>query len=107
TSSTAPAPTVTISADPVSISAGDSSTLSWTSTNADFVSIDNDLGTVDLNGSLSVEPTKNKDLHDHRPRPWWYSNRYCYSFFGRICLFRSGCRVAVEIREIFGDKVED
>lgn len=30
TSSTAPAPTVTISADPVFISAGDSSTLSWT-----------------------------------------------------------------------------
>ncbi|WP_446007896.1 hypothetical protein [Candidatus Electrothrix sp.] len=55
---TTPAPTVTISADPTSITAGDSSTLNWISTNADSVSIDKGIGTVDLNGSVAVAPTE-------------------------------------------------
>ncbi|XOF33672.1 MAG: carboxypeptidase regulatory-like domain-containing protein [Candidatus Electrothrix sp. YB6] len=50
-------PTVSLSADPASIIAGGSSQLSWTSTNADSVSIDNGIGAVDLNGSFSVQPT--------------------------------------------------
>jgi hypothetical protein len=54
---TVPAPTVTISADPTSITAGGSSTLSWNSTNAETVSIDNGIGTVDLNGTQSVSPS--------------------------------------------------
>ncbi|WLE95637.1 MAG: RHS repeat-associated core domain-containing protein [Candidatus Electrothrix communis] len=51
-------PTVSLSADPDTIIKGGSSTLSWTSTNADTASIDNDIGTVDLNGSVSVTPTE-------------------------------------------------
>jgi hypothetical protein len=52
-----PSPEVTISADPTSITAGSSSTLTWTSTNAETVSIDNGIGTVDLNGTQSVSPS--------------------------------------------------
>ncbi|MCI5193972.1 MAG: hypothetical protein D3915_12750 [Candidatus Electrothrix sp. AU1_5] len=53
----APAPTVSLSAAPTSITAGNSATLSWTSSNADSVSIDNGIGTVDPSGSVSVTPS--------------------------------------------------
>lgn len=48
-------PTVTISASPDHIFTGDTTTLTWTSTNADSATIDSDIGDVDLNGSLDVE----------------------------------------------------
>ncbi|MCI5159923.1 MAG: hypothetical protein D3906_16150, partial [Candidatus Electrothrix sp. AUS1_2] len=51
-------PTVSLSADPVSIIAGDSSTLSWTSTNADSVTITPDIGSVSANGTQSVSPSE-------------------------------------------------
>ncbi len=47
---------VNISADPFRIDAGGSSTISWSSSNADTVSIDNGIGTVIASGSLSVSP---------------------------------------------------
>jgi len=50
-------PAVSISADPVAIVVGSSSTLSWTSTNADSVSLSHGIGNVDLNGSTSVSPS--------------------------------------------------
>jgi hypothetical protein len=49
-----PPPTVTITATPDTISSGGSSTLTWTSTNATSVAIDQGIGTVQLNGSLVV-----------------------------------------------------
>ncbi|HEV7485820.1 MAG TPA: hypothetical protein VGQ65_09060 [Thermoanaerobaculia bacterium] len=49
-------PTATFSAAPTSITAGQSSTLTWTSTNATSVSIDNGVGSQALNGSVSVSP---------------------------------------------------
>lgn len=49
-------PTVKISASPTSIVVGSSSTLTWTSTNATSASIDNGIGEVSLNGSISVFP---------------------------------------------------
>ncbi len=49
-------PTVSISADPSMILAGDASILAWTSSDADTVSIDNDIGSVELNGSTSTSP---------------------------------------------------
>ncbi len=52
-----PAPTVTLTADPTSITAGNSSTLSWSSTSADSVSIDNGIGPVATNGTQIVSPT--------------------------------------------------
>jgi len=52
----APAPTATFSAAPTSISAGQSSTLTWTSSNATTVSIDNGVGSQPLNGSIGVSP---------------------------------------------------
>jgi YVTN family beta-propeller protein len=49
-------PTVTISATPAAIQLGQSSTLSWTSTNATSASIDQGIGTVPVNGSQVVTP---------------------------------------------------
>jgi len=49
--------TVDITADPDSIEAGASSTLSWSSVGADTCVIEPDIGTVDVNGSISVSPT--------------------------------------------------
>ena len=49
-------PTVSISADPDIIIAGDFSLLAWTTTHADSVSIDNGIGPVETNGSMSIEP---------------------------------------------------
>lgn len=49
-------PEVSISADPQSIYAGQPATLSWTSSHADQVYLDNNIGSVVLNGSLPVSP---------------------------------------------------
>ena len=51
-------PTVTLSADPMVIVAGGSSILTWTSTHADTVTIDQGIGSVDLNGTTTVSPTE-------------------------------------------------
>src|SRR5438034_1296164 len=51
------APTVTISADPSTIEKGQSSTLTWSSTNATNVSIDQGIGDVSTSGSRSVSPS--------------------------------------------------
>jgi peptidoglycan-associated lipoprotein len=52
----AAAPTVTLSAEPSSINKGDSSTLSWTSTNATSLTIAPEVGTVTAEGSTKVTP---------------------------------------------------
>jgi RHS repeat-associated protein len=57
TISVIPPPIVDITADPVSIILGAGATLSWTSTDADTVSIDNGIGQVPPSGSLAVSPT--------------------------------------------------
>ena len=53
-----PLPEVTFTSDPATIYVGQSSTLSWTSTNADTCSIEPGIGSVDLNGSTAVSPTE-------------------------------------------------
>lgn len=53
---TEPPPTVTIAADPGTIPAGEATFLTWTSSNADAVSIEPGIGGVDPNGSVSVSP---------------------------------------------------
>jgi len=50
-------PTVQISANPATIQTGQSSTLSWTSTNATSCSIDQGIGSVDCNSSKLVSPS--------------------------------------------------
>jgi len=52
-----PQPTVTLSANPDSINRGDSSTLSWTSTNATQLTIAPGIGTVNAEGSSAVTPS--------------------------------------------------
>ena len=55
---TYPAPTCTFSADPGSITSGDSSTLTWSTDNASSIVITPDVGDSDLSGSVSVSPTE-------------------------------------------------
>ena len=55
---TPPLPTVTITADPLSIQLGDSSALTWTSTYADSCSIEPDVGAVAITGSTTVCPNE-------------------------------------------------
>ena len=50
-------PTATISASPTTVQKGKSSTLSWTTTNATNVAIDQGIGDVSTNGSRSVSPS--------------------------------------------------
>jgi|GEM_PF-3072145 len=52
-----PAPTATFSAAPTSVASGGSSTLTWTTTNATSVSIDNGIGSKPVNGNVTVNPT--------------------------------------------------
>ena len=58
TGSSAPPPQITFSADPVTIHGAESSVLTWQSMNADSVSIDQGIGLVDADGSISVSPTE-------------------------------------------------
>jgi peptidoglycan-associated lipoprotein len=58
----APAPTASLSASPNSINKGDSTTLTWQTTNATDVSIDG-VGPVDANGSKQVTPTDSTTYH--------------------------------------------
>jgi len=57
--STAPAarPTVSLQASPTSINKGDSTTLSWTSTDATQLTISPDVGAVNAQGSTKVTPS--------------------------------------------------
>jgi peptidoglycan-associated lipoprotein len=50
-------PTVTLQANPTSINKGESSTLSWNSTDATQLSIDPGIGAVNAEGSSKVTPT--------------------------------------------------
>jgi peptidoglycan-associated lipoprotein len=52
----APKPTVTLSASPSSVRPGETVTLSWSSTNATDLSIDNGVGSVAPQGSTPVNP---------------------------------------------------
>jgi hypothetical protein len=52
------APTASISSSPSSISAGQSSVLTWTATNAATAQIDNGIGTVPTNASVTVKPAQ-------------------------------------------------
>ena len=54
----APEPTVTISADLVTIEQGEPTTLFWSSTDADTATIDPGIGSVDPEGSIQVSPTE-------------------------------------------------
>ena len=51
------APTVTLSASPSTIEKGQSSTLTWSTTNATNVSVDQGIGDVSTSGSRSVSPS--------------------------------------------------
>ncbi len=54
---TAPGPTVTLALSTSSVTPGQSATLSWSSTNASSVSIDQGVGSVAVNGTRTVAPS--------------------------------------------------
>jgi phospholipase C len=54
---------VNLSAQPQSITPGSSAVLTWTSSNASSLSIDNGIGAVQLNGSVSVTPSQTTTFH--------------------------------------------
>ncbi len=58
----APAPTATISADPMAIDQGQSVVLNWRTTNATSVSIDG-IGNVATNGTQTVTPDASTNFH--------------------------------------------
>ena len=51
-------PAVTLTANPETIQVGESSSLSWSSVNADTCVIEPDIGSVDVNGSKDVSPSQ-------------------------------------------------
>ncbi len=55
-----PAPTCTFDISPASITAGGATTMTWHTTNANAVSIEN-LGSVSVNGSMVVHPTQSRN----------------------------------------------
>ncbi len=59
---TAPAPTATLSADPLAIDLGQSVVLNWRTTNATSVSIDG-IGDVPINGTQTVSPSSSTNFH--------------------------------------------
>jgi peptidoglycan-associated lipoprotein len=52
----APAPKISLTASPNAINFGDKTTLSWDSSNATSINIDNGIGTVEASGSRTVSP---------------------------------------------------
>ena len=65
---TATALTVSFSANPASVKQGQCVTLTWLSTNASKVSIDQGVGKVDPSGCKQVCPGKHYAIYDHRSR---------------------------------------
>jgi peptidoglycan-associated lipoprotein len=57
-----PAPTATISADPLSVDLGQSVVLNWRTTNATSVTIDG-IGSVAINGTQTVSPASSTNFH--------------------------------------------
>jgi len=53
----APTPTISLNASPAAIEKGQSTTLSWNSSNATGITIDNGIGTVEQSGSRSISPS--------------------------------------------------
>jgi peptidoglycan-associated lipoprotein len=61
-SSGAPAPTATLTADPLAIDLGQSVVLNWRTTNATSVSIEG-IGAVPINGTQTVSPANSTNFH--------------------------------------------
>ena len=53
-----PPPEASLSAEPSEIEQGETSILSWTSSNAETLTIEPDIGTVDQNGSRTISPAQ-------------------------------------------------
>lgn len=62
TTQTAPAPTASITADPLAIDLGQTVVLNWRSMNATVVTIDG-IGQVNVNGTQTVSPSNSTNFH--------------------------------------------
>ena len=61
-SSSVPAPTASITADPIAIDLGQTVVLNWRTLNATTVTIDG-IGQVNLNGTQTVSPSNSTNFH--------------------------------------------
>jgi peptidoglycan-associated lipoprotein len=66
---TSPAPTLSLTVTPAAIMKGQSSTLSWRTSNASEVTIDGGIGTVEASGSRTVAPAASVTYHAHATGP--------------------------------------
>ncbi len=57
------APTISISVSPSTITAGNSTIVTWSTTNATAVSIDNNIGSQPANGSITISPVTSTVFH--------------------------------------------
>lgn len=64
-----PAPTLSLTVSPAAIVKGQSSTLSWRSSNASEVTIDGGVGTVEASGNRSIAPAASMTYHAHATGP--------------------------------------
>jgi peptidoglycan-associated lipoprotein len=64
-----PAPTITLSASPAAITKGQTSTLTWSTSNATEVTIDGGLGTVEASGSRVLSPSLSTTYHARAAGP--------------------------------------
>ncbi len=62
---TPPAPTLSLTVSPAAIVKGQSSTLTWRTTDATEVTIDGGIGTVEASGSRTVSPSSSTTYHAH------------------------------------------
>src|SRR5512137_344073 len=66
---TSPAPTVTLTASPAAIMKGQTSVLTWNTTNAAEVTIDGGIGTVEASGSRTLSPATSTTYHARATGP--------------------------------------
>jgi len=64
-----PAPTLSLTVSPAAIVKGQSSTLSWRTSNASEVTIDGGIGTVEASGNRSIAPAASITYHAHATGP--------------------------------------
>ena len=63
TGGSTPAPTASLTANPTTVNAGQSTTLTWQTTNATTITIDGGVGTVAASGTMQVTPTDTTTYH--------------------------------------------
>ena len=86
-----PKPALTFSIQPDKVAPGASATLTWSTTNATSVSIDNGVGTVALSGSLSIDAKTSKTFTATATGPGGHDPTHGGSDRSLIAVYRRSC----------------